>query len=133
MKALVYGGIKNVNVEEVDAPKIKKPDDIVIKVTSTAICGSDLHLFHGMVPSMPKGYILGHESMGIVEEAGPEVRKVKKGDRVIVPFPISCGHCWYCEHELWSQCDNSNEHWNVGQFLAAVIFMEVMMVDKPNI
>lgn len=114
MKALVYGGIKNVKVAEVPDPKIEKADDVIIKVTSTAICGSDLHLFHGMVPNMPKGFILGHETMGIVEEAGPEVHKVKKGDRVIVPSPIACGHCWYCEHELYSQCDNSNPYGEVG-------------------
>jgi S-(hydroxymethyl)glutathione dehydrogenase/alcohol dehydrogenase len=114
LKALVYGGIKNVNVAEVKDPKIEKADDIVLKVTSTAICGSDLHLIHGMVPNMPKGFILGHETMGIVEEVGPEVKKVKKGDRIIVPFPISCGHCWYCEHDLSSQCDNSNSHGKVG-------------------
>jgi S-(hydroxymethyl)glutathione dehydrogenase/alcohol dehydrogenase len=114
LKALVYGGIKNVNVAEVKDPKIEKADDIVLKVTSTAICGSDLHLIHGMVPNMPKGFILGHETMGIVEEVGPEVWKVKKGDRIIVPFPISCGHCWYCEHDLSSQCDNSNPHGKVG-------------------
>jgi S-(hydroxymethyl)glutathione dehydrogenase/alcohol dehydrogenase len=114
MKALVYEGIKNVNVAQVKDPKIEKSDDIIVKVTSTAICGSDLHLIHGMVPNMPKGLILGHETMGIVLETGPEVHKVKKGDRVIVPFPIACGHCWYCEHELYSQCDNSNAHKEVG-------------------
>ncbi|RKD31949.1 zinc-dependent alcohol dehydrogenase [Thermohalobacter berrensis] len=114
MKAIAYEGIKDVKVKEVDDPKIINPDDIIVRVTSTAICGSDLHLIHGMVPNMPKGFILGHETMGIVEEVGPEVRKVKKGDRVIVPFPISCGHCWYCEHELWSQCDNSNPNGEAG-------------------
>jgi S-(hydroxymethyl)glutathione dehydrogenase/alcohol dehydrogenase len=114
MKALVYEGIKDVRVAEVEDPKIEKADDVVVKVTSTAICGSDLHLIHGMVPNMPKGFILGHETMGIVEEAGPEVTKVKKGDRIIIPFPIACGHCWYCEHELHSQCDNSNPHNSVG-------------------
>lgn len=95
-------------------PKIMKDDDIIIKVTSTAICGSDLHLVHGTMPKMPKDFIIGHETMGIVEEVGKDVVKVKKGERVIVPFPISCGHCWYCEHELWSQCDNSNDHGEVG-------------------
>lgn len=114
MKALVYEGVKDVQVKEVDDPKLLKADDIIVKVTSTAICGSDLHLFHGMVPNMKKGLILGHETMGIVEEAGPEVVKVKKGDRVIVPFPIACGHCWYCEHNLFSQCDNSNEYGEIG-------------------
>lgn len=114
MKALVYKGINNVDVASVEDPGIEKDDDIVIKVTSAAICGSDLHLVHGMVPNMPKGFILGHETMGIVEEAGKEVYKVKKGDRVIVPFPIACGHCWYCEHELYSQCDNSNPYGTAG-------------------
>ena len=114
MKALVYEGIKNVQVRNVEDPKIKNADDIIVKVTSTAICGSDLHLIHGLVPNMPQGFILGHETMGIVEEVGKEVTKVKKGDRVIVPFPISCGHCWFCEHDLWSQCDNSNPHGEIG-------------------
>lgn len=114
MKAIVFEGMRNVNVENVDDPRIKKDDDIIVKVTSTAICGSDLHLIHGMVPNMPKGFILGHETMGIVEEAGKDVRNLKKGDRVVVPFPISCGHCWYCEHGLWSQCDNSNANGEVG-------------------
>jgi len=114
MRALVYEGIKKVKVKEVGDPKLINPDEIIVKVTSTAICGSDLHLIHGMVPNMPKGFILGHETMGMVEEAGPEVKKVKKGDRVIVPFPISCGHCWFCEHDLWSQCDNSNANGEVG-------------------
>lgn len=116
MKALVYEGLKNVKVEEVKDPTIEKPDDIIVKVTSTAICGSDLHIIHGMVPNMPKGFVLGHETMGIVVDAGPEVHRVKKNDRVIVPFPISCGHCWYCEHDQWSQCDNSNPHGEGGAY-----------------
>lgn len=114
MKALVYGGMRDINVATVQDPVIKKADDIVVKVTSTAICGSDLHLYHGMVPNMPKGLVMGHETMGIVVDAGPEVFKVKKGDRVIVPFPIACGHCWYCEHELYSQCENSNPNGGAG-------------------
>ncbi len=114
MKALVYEGIKKVGVAQVQDPKLQKSDDIIVRVTSTAICGSDLHLIHGMVPNMKKGFILGHETMGIVEETGPEVTRVRKGDRVIVPFPIACGHCWYCEHNLFSQCDNSNEHGENG-------------------
>lgn len=114
MKAIVYEGIKDVKVKKVEDPKIEKKDDIIVKVTSTAICGSDLHIFHGMIPELSHGYTLGHETMGIVEETGPEVHGLKKGDRVIVPFPIACGHCWYCEHDLFSQCDNSNENGEVG-------------------
>jgi S-(hydroxymethyl)glutathione dehydrogenase/alcohol dehydrogenase len=114
MKAICYAGMKNVEVRKVDDPEIIHDDDIIVKVTSTAICGSDLHLIHGMVPNMPVGFILGHETMGTVLEAGKEVHKVKKGDRVIVPFPVSCGHCWYCEHGLWSQCDNSNPNGETG-------------------
>jgi S-(hydroxymethyl)glutathione dehydrogenase/alcohol dehydrogenase len=117
MKAIVYEGIKDVKVKNVGDPQIKKSDDIIVKVTSTAICGSDLHLIHGMIPNMPRGYILGHETMGIVEEIGKDVHRVKKGDRVIIPFPVSCGHCWYCEHDLWSQCDNSNANGEVGGIL----------------
>lgn len=114
MKAIVYEGIKDVKVRDVEEPKIEKSDDIIIRVTSTAICGSDLHLIHGFVPNLPKGFVLGHETMGVVEEVGKEVTRVKKGDRVIVPFPVSCGHCWYCEHDLSSQCDNSNENGEAG-------------------
>ncbi len=114
MKALVYEGIKKVKLSEVEDARIRKADDIIVRVTMTAICGSDLHLYHGFVPNMPKGFILGHETMGIVEEAGPEVTKVRKGDRIIVPFPIACGHCWFCEHEYWSQCDNSNSYGECG-------------------
>lgn len=117
MKALTFGGIKNVELKNVDDPTIQKPDDIILKITSTAICGSDLHLIHGMIPKMPKGFILGHEAMGIIEETGPEITRLKKGDRVIIPFPVACGHCWYCEHDLWSQCDNSNDHGETGGML----------------
>jgi S-(hydroxymethyl)glutathione dehydrogenase/alcohol dehydrogenase len=117
MKAIVYEDIKDVKVKKVGDPKIINSDDMILKVTSTAICGSDLHLVHGMVPNMPKGFILGHETMGIVEEVGPGVKRVKKGDRVIVPFPVACGHCWQCEHDNWSQCDNSNANGEVGGIL----------------
>lgn len=114
MKAITYQGMKDIKVKTMSDPKIEKADDIIVQVTSTAICGSDLHLYHGMIPKMPPDFILGHETMGIVQEAGKDVCKVKKGDRVIVPFPVSCGHCWFCEHELWSQCDNSNPNAEVG-------------------
>ncbi|MCZ8522644.1 MULTISPECIES: zinc-dependent alcohol dehydrogenase [Paenibacillus] len=117
MKAVTYQGIKNIEVKEVADPKIEKPDDMIIRLTATAICGSDLHLIHGMIPNMPTDFIIGHEPLGIVEEVGPEVTKVKKGDRVIIPFNVACGHCHYCTHELESQCDNSNPHGDMGGFL----------------
>lgn len=116
MKAVTYQGIKNVEVKEVKEPTIEKKDDIIVRLTSTAICGSDLHLIHGMIPNMPTDYIIGHEPVGIVEEAGPEVTKFKKGDRVIIPFNVACGQCWYCQHQLTSQCDNSNPHGDIGGF-----------------
>lgn len=116
MKAVTYQGIKNVQVKEVPDPTIEKPDDIIVRLTSTAICGSDLHLLHGMIPNLPTDYIIGHEPVGVVEEAGPAVTRLKKGDRVIIPFNVACGQCWYCQHELESQCDNSNPHGEMGGF-----------------
>ncbi|WP_026571940.1 MULTISPECIES: zinc-dependent alcohol dehydrogenase [Sediminibacillus] len=116
MKAVTYQGVKNVVVKDVEAPKIEKPDDVIVKLTNTAICGSDLHLIHGMIPNTQENYIIGHEPMGIVEEAGPEVTKVKKGDRVVVPFNVSCGKCWFCENQLESQCDNANDNGEMGAY-----------------
>lgn len=116
MKAVTYQGIKDVAVKEVQDPKIEKADDIIVKITTTAICGSDLHLIHGMIPNTYENYIIGHEPMGIVEEVGPGVTKLKKGDRVIIPFNVSCGECWFCQHDLTSQCDNSNPQGDIGGF-----------------
>ncbi len=116
MKAVTFQGIKNVKVKEVPSPTIHKPDDIIVKITSTAICGSDLHLIHDMVPNLPQDYIIGHEPMGIAEEVGPAVTKLKKGDRVIIPFNVSCGECFYCKHDLTCMCDNSNPHGENGGF-----------------
>jgi S-(hydroxymethyl)glutathione dehydrogenase / alcohol dehydrogenase len=116
MKAVTYQGIKNVEVREVKDPSIKNSDDIIVKITSSAICGSDLHLIHGMIPNTPTDFVIGHEPMGVVEEVGPDVRNLKKGDRVIIPFNVSCGTCWYCSHDLTSQCDNSNPHGEGGGF-----------------
>lgn len=118
MKALTYQGMRNVKVKEVEDPKLQKADDILVKITSTTICGSDLHLYNGEIPNTPKDFIIGHEPMGIVEEVGPDVTKVKKGDRVIIPFNVACGHCWYCTHQLESQCDNSNSflHGDTGGY-----------------
>jgi threonine dehydrogenase-like Zn-dependent dehydrogenase len=108
MKALVWHGKGDVRVDNVPDPKIEDPRDVIIKVTSTAICGSDLHLYDGYVPTMGKGDILGHEPMGIIEETGSAVKNVKKGDRVVIPFNISCGACWYCTHDRWAACSESN-------------------------
>jgi S-(hydroxymethyl)glutathione dehydrogenase/alcohol dehydrogenase len=116
MKAVTYQGIKDVKVKEVQDPKIEKADDIIVRLTSTAICGSDLHLIHGMIPNFPQDYIIGHEPMGVVEEVGPEVTRVKKGDRVIIPFNVSCGQCFFCANDLTSQCDNSNPHGDAGAY-----------------
>ncbi|AWB46629.1 glutathione-dependent formaldehyde dehydrogenase [Paenibacillus sp. CAA11] len=116
MKAVTYQGIKNVVVKEVPDPKIVKPDDMIVKITSTAICGSDLHLIHGMIPNLQENYVIGHEPIGIVEEVGPDVTKVKKGDRVIIPFNIACGECFFCKNQLESQCDNSNQHGDMGAY-----------------
>ncbi|WP_107949236.1 zinc-dependent alcohol dehydrogenase [Lysinibacillus parviboronicapiens] len=107
MKAVTFQGIKDIAVKNVDDPVLKKKDDIIVRITSTAICGSDLHIYQGAIPAN-KDYVIGHEPMGIVEEVGPEVTKVKKGDRIILPFNVSCGDCYYCNHDMESQCDNSN-------------------------
>lgn len=108
MKALCWHGSGDVRVDTVPDPKILNPRDAVIKITSTAICGSDLHIYNGFIPSMQSGDILGHEFMGEVVEVGSGVKNVKKGDRVVVPFTISCGSCYFCQQDLWSLCDNSN-------------------------
>jgi threonine dehydrogenase-like Zn-dependent dehydrogenase len=108
MRALVWHGKGDVRVDNVPDPKIEDPRDVIVKITSTAICGSDLHLYDGYVPTMEKGDILGHESMGIVEEVASGVKNVKKGDRVVVPFNITCGECWYCKHNRWAACSASN-------------------------
>jgi threonine dehydrogenase-like Zn-dependent dehydrogenase len=117
MKAVCWEGTSDVRVEDVPDPAILNPRDAVIRVTSTAICGSDLHLFDGFIPTMRAGDILGHEFMGIVEEVGSGVTNLKTGDRVIVPFPIACGRCFFCTHDLYSCCDNSNPNaWMAEKF-----------------
>src|ERR687895_1999971 len=108
MRANCWEGKQTVRVEEVPDPKILNSRDAIVKITSTAICGSDLHLYNGFVPSMEKGDILGHEFMGEVVEVGREVKNLKVGDRVVVPFPIACGNCNACQAEAYSLCENSN-------------------------
>jgi S-(hydroxymethyl)glutathione dehydrogenase/alcohol dehydrogenase len=114
MKALVYHGKKDVKIDDKPQPKIENHEDIILRVTTTALCGSDLHLYHGTVPGMESGQTLGHEFMGIIEETGSEVHEVKVGDRVVIPFNIDCGRCWYCRNGLWSQCDRSNPKGELG-------------------
>jgi threonine dehydrogenase-like Zn-dependent dehydrogenase len=108
MKALCWYDKNDVRVQTVPDPEILNPRDAIVKITSTAICGSDLHLYHGYIPTMKRGDILGHEFMGEVVEVGKENKALKKGDRVVVPFTIACGRCFFCEKQLWSLCDNSN-------------------------
>lgn len=108
MRAVCWNGKNEMRVMNVPDPKIINPHDAIIKITTTAICGSDLHLLDGYIPTMEKGDIVGHEFMGEVVETGPEVRKLRKGDRVVVPFTIACGQCFFCQKELWSLCDNTN-------------------------
>lgn len=117
MKAVCWNGKHDVRVERVPDPEILNPSDAIIRVTSTAICGSDLHLYNGYIPSMMPGDILGHEFMGEVVEVGRGVRNLQKGDRVVVPFAISCGKCFHCSHQQFSLCDNSNPN---GASLAKV-------------
>jgi threonine dehydrogenase-like Zn-dependent dehydrogenase len=108
MKATCWMGTGSVEVRDVPEPQILNQRDAIVRITSTAICGSDLHLYHGFMPSMKKGDVLGHEFMGEVVELGRGVKNLKVGDRVVVPFTIACGNCWNCQHELWSLCENSN-------------------------
>jgi threonine dehydrogenase-like Zn-dependent dehydrogenase len=108
MRALTYHGSHDVRVDTVPDPILQEPDDIILRITATAICGSDLHLYRGKMPELEDGDILGHEFMGVVVEAGSEVTKLRKGDRVVVPFVIACGHCFFCERQLFSACETTN-------------------------
>src|SRR5207244_13219613 len=108
MRALCWRGKKDVAVERVPDPRIINPRDAIVRVTSTAICGSDLHLYDGYIPTMKPGDILGHEFMGEVVEVGRDVFNIRRGDRVVVPFTIACGGCFFCKKQLYSACDNSN-------------------------
>src|SRR3954470_7747695 len=107
MKAARIHGPGIVTCDTVDDPIIQNDRDVILKVTATAICGSDLHIYSGGIPQ-PRPMILGHEFMGIVEETGTAVTKFKRGDRVVVPFPIACGHCFFCNHDMPSNCEISN-------------------------
>lgn len=108
MKATCWMGKGKVEVRDVPEPKILNQRDAIVRITSTAICGSDLHLYNGFIPTMEKGDVLGHEFMGEVVEVGRQVTNLRVGDRVVVPFTIACGNCWHCQHGYWSLCENSN-------------------------
>lgn len=108
MKAVCWNGINDLRVERVPDPEIVNPRDVILRVTSSTTCGSDLHFIDGYIPTMRAGDVIGHEFMGEVIETGPEVKKLKRGDRVVVPSFICCGNCWYCQHDLFSLCDNTN-------------------------
>ena len=126
MKAVCWEGRGDVRVEHVPDPTILNPRDAIISISSTAICGSDLHLYDGFIPTMRAGDILGHEFMGEVVEVGRGVTNLQKGDRVIVPFPIACGRCFFCTHDMWACCDNSNPNAEIAEklygFSAAGLF-----------
>src|ERR1700743_1848147 len=108
MKAVCWMGKNKVETLTVEDPQLLNPHDAVIKITRTAICGSDLHLFDGFIPTMEEGDILGHEFMGIVQEGGRDVKNLQRGVRVVVPFTIACGNCEFCKKKIWSACDNTN-------------------------
>lgn len=110
MKALVFHRPKKVTLDQIPDPRIEKNNDIILKVTSTAICGSDLHIYNGLIPQV-RPMVMGHEFMGVVEEVGSEIKHLKRGDRVVVPFPIACGQCYFCEHKLPVHCEHSNPNY----------------------
>ncbi len=115
MKAVVWHGKEDVRVDNVPDPVIQEPTDAIVRVTSTAICGSDLHLYAKLTPIMREGDIIGHEPIGIVEEVGREVEHIAPGDRVVVPFNISCGHCYFCEQQLYSQCETTRDRGRLAE------------------
>ncbi|HEV7563537.1 MAG TPA: alcohol dehydrogenase catalytic domain-containing protein, partial [Solirubrobacterales bacterium] len=110
MKALTFHGKRDVRVDQVPDPSIEEATDAIVRITSTAICGSDLHLYEVLGMFIDEGDILGHEPMGIVEEVGPEVKQIKAGDRVVIPFNISCGDCWMCDQKFFAQCETTQVH-----------------------
>jgi threonine dehydrogenase-like Zn-dependent dehydrogenase len=119
MRAVTWQGVHDIRVEQVPDPTIEQPNDIVIRVTSSGLCGSDLHLYEVLAPFMEPGDIVGHEPMGVVEEVGADIHHLDVGDRVVVPFNVSCGHCWMCSRHLYSQCETTQntEHGTGASFL----------------
>src|SRR3954470_7907965 len=108
MRALCWNGVNDLRVETVPDPVIVNPRDAILRVIASTTCGSDLHFIDGYIPTMREGDVIGHEFIGEVVDTGREVKKLQRGDRVVVPSFICCGGCWYCKHDLWSLCDNTN-------------------------
>src|SRR4051794_29998388 len=108
MRAICWNGVNDISTETVNDPTIVNPHDAILKVRLSTTCGSDLHFIDGYIPTMREGDVIGHEFMGEIVEVGPEVQRVKPGDRVVIPSFISCGHCWFCEQHQFSLCDNTN-------------------------
>src|SRR2546423_6441804 len=108
MKAVVFHGIGNIRLEDVREPKLKEPTDAIVRLTASAICGTDLHMVRGTMSGLKTGTILGHEGVGVIEETGRDVRNLNVGDRVVIPSTIACGYCVYCRSGYYSQCDNAN-------------------------
>jgi S-(hydroxymethyl)glutathione dehydrogenase / alcohol dehydrogenase len=113
MKGVTFQGKEKMVVKEVETPYIQENTDMIVRITASGICGSDLHLYHGGIEP-ERDYVVGHEPMGIVEEVGFEVKSLKKGDRVVIPFNIGCGECFFCNNQMESQCDDSNPHGEIG-------------------
>src|SRR6059058_5418768 len=108
MKAVVFHGVGDIRLDEIPAPSIQEPNDAIVRLTASAICGTDLHMIRGTMPGMVPGTILGHEGVGVIEEVGNEVRNFKPGDRVVVCSTIACGYCEFCRDGFFAQCDNAN-------------------------
>ena len=121
MHALTYHGSRDVRVDDVADPRIQSDDDIILRVTATAICGSDLHIYRGKIPRVETGDILGHEFMGVVEDMGPEVGTLRRGDRVVVPFVIACGECFFCDRELYAGCETTNPQTGIADGRGAIL------------
>ena len=130
MKATLWQGRNKVGVETVPDPKILNDGDAIVRITSTAICGSDLHLVDGYVPTMKRGDILGHEFMGEVVEVGKGVKNLSAGDRVVVPFPIACGNCVMCERQMFSLCENSNPNARLAEKMFGTHRVEWLHADQ---
>ena len=128
MKALTWHGKRDVRVDDVPDPVIEQPTDAIVRITTTAICGSDLHLYEVLGPFIDPGFVLGHEPMGIVEEVGSEVAELAPGDRVVIPFQVSCGHCFMCEQGLQTQCETTQVR---EQGMGATLFGYTRLYGEP--